>query len=85
MRAGISRIRAALRGAIARRVLSPNAAAEAVRALHRGRWWQPLAHALHLLAWSGSATGRRLDWAGRSYRLSARGEVRAVRRLPEGV
>ena len=43
------------------------------RALRRGRWWQPLAHLLHLLAWIGSATGRRLDWAGRRYDLGPYG------------
>ncbi len=80
----LGRVRAALRGAIARRVLPPDAAAEAVRALRRGRWWQPLAHALHFSAWVGSAAGRRLDWAGRSYRLTLRGEVRAAVRSPDG-
>ena len=80
----LQRARAGLRGSIARRVLPPEAAAEALRALRRGRWWQPLAHALHFLAWVGSAAGNHLDWAGRRYRLSARGEVRAVRRAPDG-
>ncbi len=79
----LGRLRAALRGAIARRVLPPGAAAAAARALRRGRWWQPLAHTLHLLAWIGSATGRGLDWAGRRYRLTARGEVLSVSRLPD--
>jgi hypothetical protein len=73
--------RAALRGAIARRVLPPAAADEAVRVLRLGRWCQPLAHALHLAAWVGSATGRDLVWAGRRYRLGPDGEVRAVDRL----
>jgi ceramide glucosyltransferase len=79
----MQRLRAALRGAIARRVLPADAAAEAIRALCRGRWWQPLAHLLHLLAWIGSATGRRLDWAGRRYRLAPDGEVRGVGRLAD--
>lgn len=79
----LQRSRAALRRAIARRVLPPDAAAEAARALRRGRWWQPVAHAMHVVAWAGSAAGLRLDWAGRRYRLTARGEVRAVRRFPD--
>ncbi len=78
----LSRVRAALRGAIARRVLPPDAAEQAAGVLRRGRWWQWLAHALHLAAWAGSATGRRLDWAGRRYRLGPEGEVRGVERLP---
>jgi ceramide glucosyltransferase len=80
----LGRVRAELRGAIARRVLPPAAAADAMRALRRGWWAQPLAHALHLAAWIGSATGDRLHWAGRRYRLSARGAVRDVERLPPG-
>ena len=76
----MQRLRATLRGAIAERVLPPDAAAEAIRTLRRGRWCQPLAHLLHLLAWIGSATGRRLDWAGRRYDLGPYGEVRAVGR-----
>jgi hypothetical protein len=80
----LQRLRAALRAAIARRVLPPDAAAEAMGTLCRGRWWQPLAHPLHLLAWIGSATGRNLDWAGRRYRLAPDGEVRAVERRPDG-
>ncbi len=80
----LQRVRAALRGAVARRVLPPEAAAEAARALRRGRWWQPPAHALHLAAWMGGATGGRLDWAGRRYRLTARGEVLDVGRSPDG-
>jgi hypothetical protein len=80
----LGRCRAALRAAIARRVLPADAAGEAARALRRGRWWQPVAHALHLLAWIGSATGRDLVWAGRRYRLTAQGEVRGVERLPGG-
>lgn len=79
----LGRGRAALRGRIARRVLPPGAAAEAARALRRGRWWQPpLAHALHAVAWAASAFGRRLDWAGRRYRLAPDGEVRGIERLP---
>ena len=77
----LQRFRAALRGAIARRVLPPAAADEAVRVLPLGRWWQPLAHALYLAAWVGSATGRDLVWAGRRYGLGPDGEVRAVDRL----
>ena len=80
----LGRARAVLRGVIARRVLPPGAADQAVRALRRGRWWQPAAHALHVLAWAGSAVGRELDWAGRRYRLTPRGEVRAVVRSPDG-
>lgn len=79
----LQRVRAALRARIARRVLPQAAAAEAIRALRRGRLWQPLAHVLHVLAWIASAAGARLDWAGRRYDLGAAGEVRAVRRLPE--
>jgi hypothetical protein len=78
----LGRVRAALRAAIAQRVLPPGAAAEAVRALRRGWWCQPLAHALHAAAWMRSAGGRHLSWAGRRYRLTARGDVRAVARLP---
>jgi len=78
----LGRVRAALRGAIARRVLPPDAAAQAARALRRARRWHWLAHTLHVAAWAGSATGRRLDWAGRRYRLGPEGEVRAVERLP---
>ena len=80
----LQRVRAALRGAIARRVLPADAAAEAESALRRGRWWQPVAHALHLLAWIGSAAGRHLDWAGRRYRLGPDGEVLGIERLPNG-
>jgi ceramide glucosyltransferase len=80
----LQRLRAALRAAIARRVLPPEAAAEAARALRRGRWWQPLAHALHAIAWALSAVGNRIDWAGRRYRLTARGKVRAVLGPPAG-
>jgi ceramide glucosyltransferase len=78
----LGRVRAALRAAIARRVLPPDAAAKAACVLRRGRWWQPVAHALHFAAWTGSATGHHLDWAGRRYRLDARGGVLAVDRLP---
>jgi len=74
----LQRARAALRRAIARRVLPPDAAAEAERALRRGRWWQPLAHVLHLAAWVGSAAARHLNWAGRRYALGPDGKVRAV-------
>ena len=80
----LQRLRAALRSAIARRVLPPDAAEDAAGALRRGRLWQPLAHALHLLAWIGSAAGLYLDWAGRRYRLTARGEVLDVGRSPDG-
>jgi len=80
----LQRSRAALRAAIARRVLTPDAAVEAARALHWGRWWQPsLALALHAAAWMGSAFGRDLDWAGRRYRVTKRGEVLEVARLPD--
>lgn len=79
----LQRVRAASRAAIARRVLPPGAAAEAARALRRGRWLQPIAHALHAAAWARSAVGDRLDWAGRRYRLTRRGEVRAMVRAPE--
>ena len=80
----LQRARAALRAAIARRVLPPSAAAEAARALRRGWFWQPLAHALHAAAWAGSAVGNRMDWAGRRYRLTPRGDVRGAVRPSAG-
>ncbi|GAA0579262.1 hypothetical protein GCM10009416_17080 [Craurococcus roseus] len=80
----LQRVRAALRLAIAKRVLPPSEAAKAALTLRRGRWWQPLAHVLHAAAWAGSAAGCRMDWAGRRYRLTTRGDVRTVAGLPEG-
>lgn len=79
----LGRVRAVSRSAIAHRVLPSDAAAVAVRALRQGRWWQPATHALHVLAWTGSAAGRRMDWAGRRYRITARGEVLGVGQLPD--
>ncbi|WP_135467942.1 glycosyltransferase [Crenalkalicoccus roseus] len=76
--AALGAIRAALRTAIARRVLPPAEAAVAARTLRRGPWLQPLALALHLAAALGGGAGRELRWAGRRYTLGPGGEVLAL-------
>jgi hypothetical protein len=73
--AALGTIRAALRAAIARRVLPPADAAVAARTLRRGPWLQPLVLALHLAAALGGGVGRDLRWAGRRYILGPGGEV----------
>ena len=80
----LQRVRAALRSAIARRVLPASAAAEAELALRRGWWRQPAAHPLNLLAWIRSGARDRIDWAGRRYLVTGRGEVLHVGRVNSG-
>ena len=73
---GLASVRAALRARIARRVLPQEDAAAALRTLRRGPVLQPPALALHLAsALAGGLGPRRLDWAGRRYRLDRGGRV----------
>ena len=83
---GLQRLRAGLRAAIARRVLPPEAAAQVVALLHgrRAAWLQPLVPGFQLLCLLAALPGRRLDWAGRRYRLDRAGRVLSVAPRPEG-
>lgn len=79
----LQRLRARLRRRIAARVLPAEAAALAARTLRRGAWLQPLVPAFQLLCLLAAlAGGRRLDWAGRRYRVDRGGAVSAVQRGP---
>lgn len=75
---GLQAARAAIRSAIARRVL-PDAAARLSASVLR---WAPLLApatlVLHLAAWGRSLGGSGFDWAGRHYRLDAAARVVAV-------
>jgi ceramide glucosyltransferase len=73
-------IRIHLRRSIAEVVLPPEAAAQAGRVLARGAWLRPAAGLLALAAWLGSAFGREITWAGRTYRLDRAGRVTGMRR-----
>ncbi len=71
----LQRVRAALRGAIARRVLPPDAAAAACGGL-RDAWLAPAVPLFQLACLLRAGLGGRwLSWAGRRYRVGREGRV----------
>jgi hypothetical protein len=65
----MQQMRAALRVAIARRVLPAEAAVRSAALSRRNRWMLPVAHLVHLAIWLTSAFGSTMTWAGTRYRL----------------
>jgi ceramide glucosyltransferase len=79
--AALQSIRARLRGAIARRVLPPDAAEAASYSL-REAWLAPAVPIFQLACLLlGAGGGRWLSWAGRRYRIGRDGAVTDIRRV----
>lgn len=74
----LQRVRAALRRAIAARILPPEAAREAARVPGARAWLQPVVPPFELACLLGALGGRDLAWAGRRYALDRAGRVRSV-------
>lgn len=74
----LQQLRAGWRAEAARRVLPEEAAARVMRDLPRDRLLLPLAHLAFVLAFLGSAAGRRVTWRGRRYEVRRRRERRVV-------
>jgi hypothetical protein len=79
----LQQLRAALRVAIARRVLPAEPAARSAALMRRDRWMLPVAHLVHLAIWLTSAFGSTMTWAGTRYRLLGPGRVEILGRRGE--
>jgi cellulose synthase/poly-beta-1,6-N-acetylglucosamine synthase-like glycosyltransferase len=71
----MQQLRAALRVAIAGRVLPTEPAVRSAALSRRNRWMLPLAHLVHLAIWLTSAFGSTMTWAGTRYRLLGPGRM----------
>ncbi len=76
----LQQMRAALRMAIAERVLQAEQAAQAAVLSRRCRWMLPVAHLVHLAIWLSSAFGNTMTWAGTRYRLPGPARVEILSR-----
>lgn len=75
-------VRLSLRRRIFALTLPPSEAEAVARAIRWGRFVFPIANALRLACWVGSAFGRRIAWAGITYEVGPPDRVRIVARRP---
>jgi hypothetical protein len=76
----LQQFRASLRAEVARRVLPKDDAEAVMRGLALDRLLLPLAHLAHLAVFVASASGRRVNWRGRSYAILAPRSTRVLAR-----